>query len=435
MDSSKQQLQATIYRLLKSDPFLGMLIQEVNLTVTSAYPTAFMGWDKKHNRFMMGVNPDFFDKLKVNERVAVIKHELMHFTHMHLRRMKFTDIPDHEKILWNIAADMAINQYIKDLPSSCVKVSDWKQQDGSAMPEFKTMEFYYEALSKSFENKKESEQNKDGQGKPDWRKDFQDRKEGQKQDKDGNPQWGTGPTNYNDEKYDSYKQFDQHDWENLSQEEQEKFLREMKDTFERTIEKSSYSHSNVPDSVKDLLKELSAQIKELDYKGILKRAIKASVVVQNRLNTWHRPNKRYGVFSPGTTVGKLPLISVYVDTSGSMSIREINEAIEIINNLTKVGAKELHIGLWHTNLYYHKKHKRSKLFEQNEIQSGGTDLTEVLEDIKKKKPELSLVITDGYYSDVPIKLDTPVIFLIRGDNNLKHPCAHIGVTIPYSSIK
>lgn len=444
-ESVKQLLQSTVYALMKKDGFLGGLIQEVNLMISEACPTAFMGFDKQTLKFSMGVNPHYFkDVLKPDERVAVIEHELLHFTHMHLKRMKFTEIPDHEKKLWNIAADMSINQYITNLPKGCVDVKDWKQLDGSAMPKLKSMETYFELLKNSLEDQqKKNQQKKDkadgkdpGEGdKGDFTDDHRKRAEGQQKDKDGNPQWGTGHTQPNDEKWDQYKEFDQHDFDELSEEDKQKFLKEMKDTFERTIEKSQYGHTNVPGHIRDLLKEIEGMVQDLDYKGILKRAIKRTVTVANREGTWKRPNKRYGVYAPGTTTGKLPKVEIFIDTSGSMSHREINEAMTIMENLMKVGAKETTVGLWNTELYYHKKHRFGTKFNQGEIQSGGTDVTQVLELINKIQPALAIIITDGFMSHVPIKIKTPLIWLIRADTNLQHPNKEKGITIKYSSIK
>lgn len=462
-ESVKQLLQSTVYALMKKDPFLGGLIQEVNLAINEACPTAYMGFDKQTLKFSMGVNPHYFkDVLKPDERVAVIEHELLHFTHMHLKRMKFTDIPDHEKKLWNIAADMSINQYISNLPKGCIDVKDWKQLDGSAMPNFRSMEEYFNLLKKSLENQQPPQKQKgqkgqgqegqgegeedgegkgegqgkgNGKGKGNFTDDHRERAQGQQKDANGQPHWGTGPTQPNDEKWNDYKEFDQHDFDELSEEDKQKFLKEMKDTFERTIEKSQYGYSVVPGHIKDLLREIEGMVQDLDYKGILKRAIKRTVTVANREGTWKRPNKRYGSYAPGTTVGKLPKVDIHIDTSGSMSHREINEAIGIMENLMKVGAKEVNIGLWNTEEYFFKKHRFGTKFDQQEIQSGGTDVTSTLINIKKNQPALAIIITDGYMEHVDIKITTPLIWLIRADTNLNHPNKEKGITIKYSSVK
>jgi predicted metal-dependent peptidase len=431
----KKQLQTTIYSLLEQDPFLGNLVQEVNLSVNNFVPTAYMGFNTKTLKFQMGVNPDYFMKISTAERVGVIQHELLHFLHLHLERMKFVDIPDHEKALWNVAADMAINQYIKVLPEGCVKVSDWKMPDGSDMPKYKMMEFYHENLKKSLEDKNGT--SKDKKEGSDYRDDFQDRKNQNKTDEKGQTQWGTGPTNPNDAQYDKYKPFDQHDWEELSPEDKEKFLREMKDTFERTIEKCSRSFTAVPEHIKDLIRKLDSKIDGINYKAILKRAVRRSITVANRENTWKRPNKRYGELAPGSITGKLPQIAIYIDTSGSMSYREISESLKILEGFMKVGSKQCYLGLFNTSLYSFKKRKLNEKLNESDIQSGGTDLLEVINHIDKRKPDLALLLTDGYYGDVPhAKVEgTQIMFIIRNDNNLDHPLVRLGKTIPFSGIK
>lgn len=457
----KKYIQSSLYQLVKASPFIGGLIQELSLTITTAMPTAYIGFDKRTMKFVMGINPDFFMKCTPDQRVGVLTHEILHFVHQHLMRGGFDTGHHSEKVLWNIAGDMAINQYIEHLPEGGVNIDQWKQPDGKDLEKFKPMEYYFEQIKQSLQQQqkgkgKKQEGDQDGEqqdgdqqgegqdgegnqpggsgGMPKWLKDFHDRKDSQPKDEKGQTKWGKGKQS-NDEAFDKFKPFDEHDWDSLNPEEREKMLKEAKDLVQRTIEKSSHGHSLVPKELKELLQSLDAQIQKLDYKGILKRAIKKSVTVSDRLGTWHRPNKRYGSYSQGTTVGKLPQINVYIDTSGSMSIREINESINLMSGFMKVGNKQCNLGLWHTNLYHFKKHKLNKPIEEDAFQSGGTDPDPVLEHIKKNKPNLSIIITDGFYSQSSIELKEDVVWCIRDDNNVDHPNKHIGKTVKYNALK
>lgn len=454
----KKALQAAMYGIIKENPFSGGLIQELSLTINQAVPTAYIGFDKKTMKFIMGVNPEFFLKLTHKERMAVLTHEILHFVHQHLFRMKFDEIHNSEKVLWNIAGDMAINQFINDLPEGCVKLDSWKKPDGGNLEAFKSMEYYFEQIKKSLEDKegKDKSDKKDGKekedqegqtpgdqpgqgngkGMPKWLKDFHGRKDATPKDEKGQTDWSKGDPQSNDETFDKYKAFDEHDWESLSPDERERMLKEAKDMVQRTLEKSALGHTLLPKDLKDFLENIESMIQKLDYKGILKRAIKKSVTVQDRLSTWYRPNKRFGEFAKGTTVGKLPQINVYVDTSGSMSIRELNESIDIMSGFMKVGGKQCNLGLWHTDLYHFKKHKLSQPVDPEIFHSGGTDPRPCLEHIKATKPNLSIILTDGHYDHVDINLgDCEVIFVIRDDNNIDHPCSHLGQTIKYSALK
>jgi predicted metal-dependent peptidase len=60
------------------------------------------------DHYNLYVNPDFFDKLELKQRLAVLKHEALHIIFGHVKRE--TKLKNHKR--WNWAADCAINQLI-----------------------------------------------------------------------------------------------------------------------------------------------------------------------------------------------------------------------------------------------------------------------------------------------------------------------------------
>lgn len=433
-DNSKQcaeDIQAAIYHIQHTEVFMCGLIQELNMRLDPQGPPAYIGYDKKHMKFVMGFNPNVFVKWNKLEQADILKHEVGHFLNKHLIRFKeeAETVSTTDMKIKNIAADMAINQFLPNIPYGCkeckhtpieyvcknkdcsgktVNIKDWKDKDGKDLSPYKPYEYYFEQIKDSLkeENKKDKG---DGKGKQ-------------------------GP---NDGIMDKFKPTDEHDWESLTEEEKERMMQEAKNLIKRTLEKTSYDHTMIPGSVKDLLEELDSQLEKMDYKGILRRAIKKTVTVADREANWKRPNKRYGAVAPGTTVGKTPNIVVFQDTSGSMSTVEINEGNTIMDGFLKVGDKKCSLGLFHTSLYSIKKRRLGESVNASDIQSGGTDLTEVMEFINKNKPNLALILTDGCYCDVSLKeiKGCEVIFIIRDNNNLDHPLKRFGKTISYSALK
>lgn len=57
------------------------------------------------------VNMNFYNSLTKDEKMGVLEHEVLHMLHKHLIRKE-----EREDYVWNLAADIAINQYIKGLP-------------------------------------------------------------------------------------------------------------------------------------------------------------------------------------------------------------------------------------------------------------------------------------------------------------------------------
>jgi len=428
---SNPLLQRTIRDMIKQHAFIGHLVQEMHIRMTEEVPTAGIYYDKKTMKFNIVASPKFFNILEPEQRVAVFLHELMHFEKGHLFRFERLG-NEKEHTLKNIAADMAINQYIKNLPDGCdqcdpaqkvpckntkcpgkcVNVKDWKQKDGTPFPVFSTTETYFDLLKQTTNPPQE-------------------------QDGEGNSGKGQGKgSSINHDQFKKYKPFDKHDWEELTEEEKRQLLNEAKKMAERAIDKTFKDHSLIPGSIKDFISEIDMQLKKLNYKAIFKYAVKKNMTSPDRVSTWVRPNKRYAEYAPGNTTDRMPFMNMYMDTSGSFTYNEINQSIKMINALLGEGQmKKCNLGLWHTSLYSFKKYKKGSLFKESEIESGGTDPREVFDHIKKNNPNLSIIFTDGYYSKEDIKLSNRIIFIISDGGQVDHPYKDIGLTFKMEQLK
>jgi predicted metal-dependent peptidase len=390
-EQDKQRaIQSAIYYLTSSQPFYGGLLQELVMKFTNRVPTAGITFNKNMNQYEIHINPDFFCNLSTNQRVAVLHHEILHFTNKHLFRLPFLSASEEDRSLYNMAGDMAINQYITDLPEGCIDVKDWNCEVGNpptleGFPKLQSMETYYELLKDNQKNNKEQ--------------------------------------------HNKYKPFDEHDWEKLDEDTKQKMLEEARKVLNRTIEKTSFSHTSIPDSIKDLLSEIEVMSAKINYKQILKQVIKRKVSASDRENTWKRPNKRYGIAAPGTRVGMLPKLSMFVDTSGSISHIEMNQFLDIISGFLKAGSRECQLILWHTSIYSKKKFRLMDKVVDKEIESGGTDINCVLQEIKISNPNLSIILTDGYYESSSIKPDSEIIWVISKGGNIDHPLKNLGKTV------
>jgi len=402
----KQALESALYYFSNEQPFLGAMLQFVNVKYRNDIPTAAFHYDVKQDSFEIFLNSDFFCSMNLEQRIAILHHEILHFTNKHLFRWSQMNVDPKDRKMWNIAGDMSINQYIKHLPEGGVCVKDWKQKDGRDFPLFESMEVYHELINSTTKPKKKGEEDKPGKG-----------------------------DSINTDQLGKYIPMDEHAWEELSEEEKQAMIDGMKDLIKRTIEKTSFSHSMVPDSIKDLLEELTGMSNKINHKSILKRAIKKTVACADRDTTWKRPNKRFGNYSPGTRLGELPLCKFYFDSSGSISHKEVNMCLEIMKGFLKVGSRNCKIGFWHTSLYYDKKYKMGNKISPETIQSGGTDVKCVMDDIAKTNPNLSLIFTDGYYDKCNTKITGEVIFIITPQGNKDHPMKHVGKTICLDNLK
>lgn len=393
-------IQKAVYRLLRSQPFVGNLLQEMTIRSSELIPTAALMYNKHTNTFGVEINNKFFQEQSSEGQVAILIHELMHFTNGHVFRWETLGSEKEQKIR-NIAADCSINQYIQNLPEGCVDVAQFKDAEGTPFPLYQTMEHYYTLINETIDKQQQGK----GDGIPKMWQQILDQGE-----------------------------FDQHLWDELSEEEKQRMLQEARALIKRTVEKTTNSYSTVPEGIRDLLTQLDSQINALDYKGLLKKAIKRSLCAPERTNSWHRPNKRFGNYAPGTTHDKLPFLNFYVDFSGSISVKEANAFLSTANGFLGAGKmKHCNIGFWHTELYLPKKVRKYRANSEltpDDVQSGGTEPMCVLEHIKETHPNLSIILTDGHYGGSDVKITDKIIWIISENGNLDHPYKHIGLTLP-----
>jgi len=444
-------LASAIYECSKTHPFLGSVLQCLNISYGHTIPTAGIMFNPDAKRWDMLINPYFFcKKLNLLSQKAVLLHELSHITHKHPLRVPFLKIAARKRQLMNIAADMAINQFIKNLPAGCpdcppkaareqgaqcknelcpghgIFVEDYFDTDaktGKQIPweRNKTMEYYYEKLLTRFDDPDPNDEKGEGEGEGEG-------------DGEGNAGGGA-------ESGDLPQTLDEHMWDGSCEEKD--MLDATEELVKRAMVKARLDYSSLPDSVKELLEDIKARNAELNYKAMIMQAMKRHAAGHDRKHTWTRKSKRFGYKAPGTKVGDLPKLYNFIDTSGSISIEEANEFLEIVDQFLRVGARKCQLGFFHTALYKSDEYKIGTKLKREDIQSGGTDLTPVMKEILLRKPDLAIILTDGCYGDVDVESwlkpgeKFPItLFIISKGGDENHPLKRLGaqtVKIPDSA--
>lgn len=401
---SKKMLQSTMYQLLRLDPFLGALTQQMDILCHDATSTldfsfpASLRYSPKTGKFKIHLISEYFQLFTPEERVAVLLHEIMHFSNGHIFDSIRNQDDDQKARIRNIAADMAINQYIPHLPKGCVDVSQWKDKEGKNFPLFRSSHEYMQLIEQILEQ---------GQGK--------------------------GNVEDRVNKYIPDHAFIEAG--EGGEETNEKILKDGLGIIKRALDKESWSFSQLPKSLQDLLQLLEAEVAKFNYKQVLQMAVKRTLMSSDRSHTWKKPSKRHGIYSPGSKSEDLPKLAFFNDSSGSVSIKEQNTYLRIMDEFLKAGSRTCTLAFWHTGLYYKKPYKKGKEIMQSEIQSGGTDPSCVLKDIAKNGYDLSIILTDGCYDTCNVKVSSPVVWIISEGGALDHPLKHIGITIPLSGLK
>lgn len=444
VEVKSQCLATVIYECCtKTHQFMGAVLQSLTINYSHQIPTAGILFNTDAKHWEMLVNPYFFcKKLNGEQRKAVLLHELSHILHKHPLRVPFLKIAPRKRILMNIAADMAINQFIKNLPDGCPQCTPYDPDHpiqcpnemcpgrGIFLRDFfdiddktkaripwkanQTMEHYYEKLLTRFEDPEDG----DGEG-----------------DGEGNAGGGAATG-------DLPQTIDEHLWDNGAVEEKD-MLDATEELAKRAMVKARLDYDSLPGSVKELLEDIKARRAELNYKQLIMSAMKRHASGHDRNHTWTRPSKRYGNKARGTKVGELPKLEIYLDSSGSISIEELNGFLEVVDQFLRVGSRKCNLGFFHTALYKFDKYKMGTQVKREDIESGGTDLTPVLKSILENKADLTIIVTDGCYGDVPAETwlrpgekFPQTLFVISKDGTADHPLRRFGtetVKIPDSA--
>lgn len=290
-------LSKTSKKLLFTEPFYGLFLIGLNKEFSGRIPTA--GVSKNGIGAQLTINPEYFENLSENHRRGLLKHELLHISFGHLLvRDRYED-----KRLFNIAADIEINQYIdiSDLPEGGLTLDTFPDLD---LDKRAGTEYYYNAL----------QQAKEAGNCPTL--------ENILKNMDGEP--------YEHTTWDEFEELPEAE-KKLIQKQIEHQIRETADTTEKRC-------GNIPGELSDLIKRLRhVEPAKFDWRGYLRRFVgNSSIVYTKKLR--RKYNKRY-TGSPGLKIKFKNHICVGIDTSGSVNNDELKEFVNELCHMHKTGHK------------------------------------------------------------------------------------------------
>ena len=403
-----EEISKCINKLLLKEPFYAHIISSTVRKITNEIETAAVGL-KEDLIFFMVNNTFFLKELKTtNERVAVIKHEILHLVFRHLFRIK--NIDDLE--IYNIAADIVVNQYIGQ---------NWKLPDNAVtielFPDFnleiqQNVEYYYTELNTVFKSlqKKLSNLDKEIPNK--------DKIEISNSEKKLLDIYGKSIHSNNifcsDENDDT--ESENNETTNKSSYNQNSIAklalnRQIQSAFERI---SSKNKDELSDEIKQEIDIISQELKPaVDWKRVLKlfsgQSSKTKIY-----HTIKRVSKRFGT-RPGIKIKKQNKIAVIVDTSGSIESEILNQFFFEIQQIYRLGTNVLVIECDDRvgNVYTYSKQTLL------EISGGGcTDYDPAFEYInqnKNLKINSCIYLTDGYAEPPKIKPRCNLLYIITPD--------------------
>jgi len=421
------ELSRCINQLLLKEPFFAHILAGTVRKITDEVQTAAVGFS--NNLILLMVNEDFFLKeLKSDsERTAVLKHEVLHLVFRHLFRDKIKE--DAE--LFNIAADIVVNQYIGSwkLPDSAVTLKTFT--DLQLKPEHH-LEYYYNILLKLNKANQQASAN----GKED---DKSNESSNNKSSSDSGNKTKDQPMNkkypqsakalsdiYGGKRHSDHSKWIIKDGVEAKTADGKPIPNNMISGLEQTLGKKlleatarmpSKFYGSLPGALiteLDLIKE--SMNPKVDWKRVLKLFSSSSgrTVIYH---TMKRISKRYGT-RPGIRIKQYKKIAVIIDTSGSIVEATLTQFFKEIDTIYRNGAAvhiiecDAAVG----NAYPYKKNAPIKISG-----GGGTNYDPAFEYINKNKKlqiDACIYLTDGYAPEPKIKPKCKLLYVITPEGNV-----------------
>ena len=345
-------ISATCKKLILTEPYYGIFASGLQKEVNNSISTA--GVSKQGIGVKLSYNEEFFNNLSKEHRYGLIKHELMHIALGHLViRDKYSD-----KRIFNIAADLQINQYIdsKNLPDGGLTLGSFPELK---LPSFAGTNEYYKILKQA---------NQDGECES--LNNILDQMDGKSM--------------YDHETWD--------DFDNLSPTEQKLIQKQIEHQLKETADSISKSCGSIPGELSDIIKRIkNPEPPKFDWKGYLRRVAGNSTISYTK-KMRRKYNKRY-VDNPGLKIKYKNHILVGIDTSGSVSQDELKEFYKEIVHMHKTGHM-ITVVQCDTKINKIEKFNPRKDWEIHG--RGGTEFQPVIDHYNEKKCYNSLIyLTDG----------------------------------------
>ena len=372
-------MEALIKRMMIEDPYYGFLLTTIERAYSDEVPTLGVTFDNRMNPRLM-VNRDFFDRWNDDQKLALLKHEVLHLAFKHLVMMdSFAD-----KELFNIAADLEVNSYIKNLPEGSLFADDYGFQ-----PRQGTW-YYYTTLQSRSGGDKSKGSSGSGCCKDTGENDNGSSNGGESSTTDANSCSSASGVN----KPEGKDIIDDHSvWKSIPDNMDRELASELINNKLLVAAESVKGRGHIPAELSQLISELQKPLKRVfDWKKMLRRFIGNSY--DERKKSSRRKESRRFEGSCGSKHMKRSNILVGIDTSGSVSQQELHEFVSELTYMYKAGTD---IYVLECDARIHKQYRFKPGCINSVSGRGGTDFDPVIDYYKQhyKQFDTLVYLTDG----------------------------------------
>lgn len=381
--------------MIMGDPFVHEFLMMMKKISNPLVGT--MGIRCEGTEIILVYNPYFMQMLTDEQIRWICHHEVLHVAlhHCTLRQ----PIDKKQSTLWNYAADLAINQLIKE-DSMVVrpneKVIKPLSHTDFNFPEKLSMEQYLQLLWKWDEDNNQDKQ-EDGEGNSDSSNNTDEGDSGSSENSGDGPQAPNGG-----QVVDDHSGFEESDV--LDQ-----VIRNKIDEMLNQDKYWGHMNGNAKQAIE------AAQKARVNWRKILRHQL-GRFATEEKEPTIMRPNRRFGYPYTGKTNVHVDRILVAMDTSGSVSDKALSQFIAECNKAKDHNPIDI-VQFDHTiqvgPVPFDRKMKRYEAQGR-----GGTAFTPVFELAEKKRYKCLVVLTDGEAEAPPYpKFCRDVIWcLLQGKN-------------------
>lgn len=387
------EVERAVITLLRKEPFHAHLLTSLKRLYGNEVPTAAVS--ATGAGVTLWVNPHFFCKeVNATERIAVLKHEMLHLLFKHPWR-ETANMPDPD--LRNIAADLVVNQFVAPwkLPEGCIELSTFP--DAGLEPD-QTMEWYYEKLRS-------------------WAKSAGakgrmviEMAAGRFNDQGCDAKWGEkapGEKGSADVSSGDYA---------------EAVVRGLVTKAKAKL--SGKEWGDLPLGVQRMVDAICAPPK-LPWKRLLRLFAGRGSRTVIRTTRLKESNRFPG--EPGIRIKRLQKLVVAVDTSGSIGEKELADFLAEINGMARAGAE---ITLIECDCKIHTVAPYRRNVMPSFKGGGGTDFDPVMQWLRDNRHERfggCIYLTDGCAPKPSTEPLCPVLWVITPEMDIKHGWNTIGV--------
>jgi len=371
--------------LVRAFPFMGFLVMSTEYRFTDDLPTmaaTTIGGNK------IFVSEDFLLGMNRKERAFVIAHEALHIFLEHIGRQTENN---YDPKLWNVAADFCINSYLIELDSNNINMPEIGLYDDRFKS--KSADEIYHILLEEADNNPDK----------------------------ATEQYGTPECAGSCGK----QPFDHLDKTPMTEAEKA----ENKQKISAALSQSDIdSMKQMGSGYSDLIRQLELMIESvIPWKTLLQEFITSTVRNRYTYDRVSRKSYHSGIIFPTMTGESIDLM-FGVDTSGSMSSKDLNEALTELHEIVEV------FDSWKLTLlscdtqphvigeYESEEGDDFTSIDTNMVGGGGTDMAPMVHYANESDEEIavSIIVTDGYIPTETIEEaveDIPVIVIVTKDGN------------------